>query len=112
MDKDTTEAFIPERRISERIICEYSAIVRGSSPDGKKFEEIVTVLNLCATGAYLLINRNIETGQKLSVKIAFPTGSLDFGSSKLATKAVVTRTETYSEGVLGIAIKFLHYRFL
>lgn len=112
MDKDSKKAFITERRFNERIQCEYSAIVRGSSVNGRKFEEYVTVLNLCAGGAYLLINRNIEVGQNLSVRIAIPTGSLDFGSSKLATTAVAMRTENYSEGVLGIGIKFQKFRFL
>ena len=112
MTRDTKKAFSTERRVSERIQCRYSAIVRGSSGDGRKFEEFVTVLNLCACGAYLLINRNVEVGQNLSVRIAIPTGSLDFGSSKLATTAVAVRTEFFSEGVLGIAIKFQKFRFL
>jgi hypothetical protein len=87
-------------------------MVRGSSFDGKKFEENGTVLNLSASGAYVMLNRIIKKGQGLSVKIAFPTGSLEWGSSKLATSGVVVRTEGLSEGVLGIAVLFQSYRFL
>jgi len=92
--------------------CAYHAMVRGASFDGKKFEENGTVLNLSASGAYVLLNHIIKNGQDLSVKIAFPTGSLEWGSSKLATTGVVVRTEGLSEEVLGIAIMFQDYRFL
>jgi hypothetical protein len=59
-----------------------------------------------------MLNRKIENEQELSVKIAFPTGSLELGSSKLNTSGVVVRTETISEGVLGIAIQLQRYRFV
>ena len=92
--------------------CAYPAMVRGLSPDGKKYEENATVLNLSASGVYFLFNRSIQTGQDLSVKIAFPTGSLEWGSSKLNTSGVVVRTEKVSEGVLGVAILLQRYRFI
>ena len=103
---------IAERRSKPRIKCAYPAMVRGSTLAGKKFEEHATVLNLSAGGVYLLINLFIQEGQDLSVKIAFPTGSLEWGTSKLNTDGVVVRTEALSEGSLGVAIKFQHYRFL
>lgn len=112
MYMDTNNAFTTEKRFYERVKCEYSAIVRGSFQDGKKFEEYAIVTNLSACGAYLLLSRNIEVGQILSMKIAFPTGSLDLGSSKLAATGLVVRTEIQSESVLGIAIEFQNYRFL
>ena len=112
MEQYTKNVIIPERRIKQRIKCAYPAIVRGRSINGKKFEENATVLNLSSIGAYVLLNRSIEIGQELSVSIAFPTGSLEIGTSKLSTSAIVVRTENYSEGVLAIAIKFQHYRFL
>lgn len=112
MEHSANKVIISERRFKQRIECSYSAIVRGYSGFGKKFEENATVLNLSPVGAYLIVNRKIEIGQDLSVKIAFPTGSLELGSSKLAIVAVVVRTEPFSEGVLGVAIKFQHYRFL
>jgi hypothetical protein len=113
MDLNTSNSSILERRGKPRMKCAYPAMVKGSSlPNGKKFEENATVLNLSASGAYVLINHIIKNGQDLSVKIAFPTGSLEWGSSKLATNGVVVRTEGLSEGVLGIAIMFQSYRFL
>ena len=101
-----------ERRSKPRLKCAYAAIVRGSTENGKKFEENATVLNLSAAGIYVVLPRSIQEGQELAVKIAFPTGSLERGPSKLATNGVVVRTEDFSEGVLGIAVNFQHYRFL
>jgi hypothetical protein len=112
MDLNTTKTQVIERRSKARMKCTYPAMIRGCTSDGKKFEENGTVLNLSASGAYVLINHMIEVGQELSVKIALPTGSLEWGSSKLATSGVVVRTEYLSEEVLGIAILFQHYRFL
>jgi hypothetical protein len=110
-DRANTNAIL-ERRSKPRIKCAYTAIVRGSSTAGKRFEEHATVLNLSAGGVYVLVNRYIQEGQDLSVKIAFPTGSLEWGTSNLASDGVVVRTEPLSEGSLGVAIKFQHYRFL
>jgi hypothetical protein len=112
MDQNARNSAILERRSKLRIICRYPAIVRGCTLVGKKFEENATVLNLSAIGAYLLLNRFIQIGQVLSIKIALPTGSLELGTSKLATVGVVVRCEALSKGVLGIAIKFQSYRFL
>ena len=112
MEQNTKNVILPERRFKQRINCAFPAIVHGSTQNGKKFEESATVENLSSGGAYLLLNRSIELGQELSVRIALPTGSLERGTSKLATTAVVVRIETYSTGVLGVAIKFQHYRFL
>lgn len=87
-------------------------MIRASSVDGKKFEENATVLNLSATGVYMLLNRSIQKGQDVSLRIAFPTGSLELGSSKLATTGVVVRTEPLSEGQLGVAVRIQNYRFM
>ena len=110
MDQNDGNVAVIERRGKPRIKCAYPAMVRGCSIDGKKFEENATVLNMSASGVYLLVNRFIEKGQELSVKIAFPSGSLKWGSSKLVTTGVVGRTD-FLEGTMGVAIKFHHYRF-
>jgi hypothetical protein len=112
MEQNDINGALLDRRSKPRIKCAYPAIIRGSTKNGKKFEENATVLNLSAGGAYVMVNRQIDNGQELSVKIGFPTGSLELGTSKLATVAIVVRTEDFSEGVLGVGIKFQHYRFL
>jgi hypothetical protein len=112
MEQSADRVVLLEKRYKPRINCSYPAIIRGYCASGKKFEESGTILNLGPGGAYLTVNRTIDIGQDLSVRIAFPTGSLEWGSTKLATAAVVVRTEPVSEGVLGVAIKFQHYRFV
>jgi hypothetical protein len=112
MDKHQNNGSFIERRRKPRMKCAYPAVVRGLSLMGKKFEETATVINLSASGAYILLNRLIKNGQDLSVKIAFPTGSLEYGSANLNTNGVVVRTETLSEGVLGVAILLQKYRFV
>jgi hypothetical protein len=109
--KQSTSPVI-ERRGKPRMKCAYPAMVLGHSQDRKKWEENATVLNLSASGVYLLLNRFIQKGQDLTIKIGFPTGSLEWGSSKLTSNGVVVRTETLSEGILGIAILFQSYRFV
>ena len=112
MDLSTYNSSFVEKRAKPRMKCAYAALVKGSSFDGKNFEENGTVLNLSASGAYVLLNRIIKRGQDLSIKIVLPTGSLELGSSKIATKGTVVRTEGVSEGVLGVALNFQHYRFM
>jgi hypothetical protein len=111
-DLNHNTSSVTERRGKPRMICAYPAMVLGYSQDRKKFEENATVLNLSASGVYVLLDRFIEIGQALSLKISFPTGSLEWGSSKLTSNGVVVRSEMVSEGILGVAIKFEHYRFV
>ena len=91
--------------------CAYTALVKGNLPNGRYFEETATVQNLSASGVFITVNRLINNGQDLSLKIALPTGSLKWGSSKLNSSGVVVRTETLNEGLMGVAIKFEHYQF-
>jgi hypothetical protein len=112
MNNNQKNGSFVERRGKPRMKCAYPALVRGLSQLGKKFEDTATVLNLSASGAYFLLNRSIRQGQELLVKIAVPTGSLEWGNSKLNTNGVVVRTEALSEGVLGVAILLQRYRFV
>jgi hypothetical protein len=110
MEYKPSDNVVTERRSKPRIKCAYPALVHGCSIDGKKFEENATAINLSASGVYILVFRYLQNGQDLSVKIAFPTGSLERGTSKLATTGVVVRTE-FLEGFMGVAIRFTQYRF-
>ena len=112
MDNLQNSSSFVERREKPRMKCAYPAMILGHSLEGKKLEENATVFNLSASGVYVLLNCIIQKGQNLSVKIAIPTGSLEWGSSKLTSSGVVVRTEALSEGILGVAIKFEHYRFV
>jgi hypothetical protein len=101
-----------ERRAKPRINCDFPALVRGRDPLGKKFEENARVINLSTSGIYVLVHRSIQPGDVLSLRIALPTGSLRWGTSNLSANGIVVRNELQSDGVTGIAIKFMTYKFL
>jgi hypothetical protein len=102
----------PDRRVKPRIDCDYPAIVEGYDGDGTKYNEQAKLANLSASGLYMLANRYIENGSKLSVTVHLSNSLKDKDAPRLATNGTVVRTELQSNGMCGIAIKFFHYRFL
>ena len=101
-----------ERRLRPRCKCDYSARIRGRDEDGNLFQVDGKATNLSRNGVYLIVNRDIPKGMELSIRIAFPTGSLELGTSKLVVRGTVVRGELFSEKTYGIAVKFDKYRFL
>ena len=85
--------------------------MRGRDAQGKKYEETARVINLSSSGIFVLIGRLIQPGEEVSVRITLPTGSLTWGTSKLATIGNVVRSELQSDEAVGIAIKFQAYKF-
>ncbi len=102
----------PDRRLKPRIECDYPAVYEGSDDDGGKYNDQAKLANLSASGLYMLANRQIENGTKLSVTVMLSSAFDDRDAPKLATSGVVVRSEHRFNGTCGIAIKFTHYRFL
>jgi hypothetical protein len=102
----------PDRRIKPRIDCDYPAIVEGFDGDGTKYNEEAKLANLSASGLFMLANRYIENGSKLSVTVLLSNSLIDKDAPRLATNGTVVRTEPQANGTCGIAIKFYHYKFL
>ena len=102
----------PDRRIKPRIECDYPAIVEGYNGNGAKYNEKAKLANLSASGLFMLANRNIENGTKLSVMVLLSNSFEDNDAPRLATSGIVVRTEPKTNGGCGVAIKFTHYRFL
>jgi len=102
----------PDRRIKPRIDCDYPAIVEGYDGDGTKFNEQAKLANLSASGLFMMADRYIENGSKLSVTVLLSNSLIDKEAPRLATNGTVVRTEPQTNGMYGIAIKFYHYRFL
>lgn len=106
-----------ERRVKPRVNCNYPALVRGHDPQGRKYEENVRVVNFSRGGAYAVVKRPnhygvVHDGDVLSLSIKFPTGVLEWGTPRLATRAVVVRTERAIDGTVGFAVQFVSYKFL
>jgi hypothetical protein len=112
MENISHPASIQERRLKPRMKCNYPAVVQGQVNGGKKFREEGRVINLSRCGIYMVLNQVIPDGKEVSIRIALPTGMLEFGSSKLATSGTVVRSESRLDGTFGVAIKFQNYRIL
>jgi len=102
----------PDRRIKPRIECDYPAIVEGYNGDGAKYNDKAKLSNLSASGLFMLANRYIESGTKLSVTVLLSNSFEDNDSPRLATNGIVVRTEVKPNGMCGVAIRFTQYRFL
>jgi hypothetical protein len=101
-----------DRRLKARIECDYPAIIEGYDADGRKYCDNARLANLSASGLFMLADRHIENGTKLSVTVLL-SSSIDNGDApKLATSGTVVRTEPKPNGTFGVAVKFSHYRFL
>ena len=101
-----------ERRVKPRVSCDYPAIIEGIDVQGQKYEDNGKLANLSASGLYMMVNREIELGTKLSVTVLLCSTVFEKETPKLATNGIVVRTEPQTGGKYGVAIKFQHYRFL
>ncbi len=102
-----------DRRSKPRICCDYPATIVGFDNQGKKYTDKATLENLSGSGLYMLVNRYIENGSKLTVTVRLANALLkDEETPHLAAKGIVVRTMPQANGICGIAIKFNHYRFL
>ena len=101
-----------DRRVKPRIECDYQAIVEGFDCAGIKYRGQGRLINLSAGGLFLVINRDIENGSKLSVIVHLSKSPLDADAPKLATNGIAVRTELQIDGTCGVAVKFQNYRFI
>lgn len=101
-----------DRRIKPRIDCDYQAIVEGIDCSGMKYCERGKLVNLSACGLFLLVNRQVEHGSKLSVTVHLSKPPIEADAPRLATNGIVVRTEPWIDGMCGVAVKFQNYRFL
>jgi hypothetical protein len=112
MDLTSGNTQFAERRTKPRCNCNYPALIRGRDALGGKYEENARVTSLSRSGSYVLLKRAMQDGEVLSVRIAFPSGSQQWGTPKLATNGVVVRSEANGDGLFGIAILFQNFKFL
>jgi hypothetical protein len=112
MDENAARVPMIERRRKPRIDCQYLAIVQGRDGKGKIYKDSARLVNLSATGLYMWVNHPIKPGEKVFVIVRINSGMLKETTPKIATDAIVTRTELQPDGLLGVAIEFERYRFL
>jgi hypothetical protein len=101
-----------DRRVKPRIECDYLAVVEGVNGNGRKYKDQAKLVNLSASGLFMLVPRDIVNGSKLSVTIHLSECQTSPDAPRLATNGTVVRTEPCTAGMCGVAIKFHNYRFL
>jgi hypothetical protein len=94
-----------------RTDCSYSAVIRSLNPHSNKVKACGQVLNLSASGMFLWVDRIFDQGEKISVTVEFPIGSLNGGNPKLVAQTVVVRSGGNPSMGYGIAVKINDYRF-
>jgi hypothetical protein len=60
----------------------------------------------------MFVNREIESGTKLSITVLLSDSLLDLNAPKLSTNGTVIRQEPQKNGTCGVAVKFQNYKFL
>ena len=101
-----------DRRVKPRIDCDCPAIIEAYDSDGINYSDQGKLVNLSASGLFMLVNRDIENGSKLSVTVHLSNSLIDTDEPKLAIKGIVVRIEPQTKRTCGVAVKFHHYRFL
>jgi hypothetical protein len=101
-----------ERRAKPRVNVDCATIVEGINGDGAKYNLIGRLVNLSASGLFMLVNRDIENGTKLSITVLLSDSFQNVSAPKVATSGIVVRKEPREDGTYGVAIKFHNYRFL
>lgn len=71
---ESAAAEIAQRRQWTRLTVAVPMFVRGTDPQGKRFVEFATALNISAGGALLVLHRGLQEGTEVSLEI--PIGLL------------------------------------
>jgi len=112
-DKDSKKGvalpdFKIERRGEWRFELPLSAIVEGKLPDGKKFQEKVTLQNISSGGAYFILDSGVIVGSNLNLVIEVPSKLNEEKKLKLCLGGLTIRLEQPSKKgkKQGIALRF------
>ena len=101
-----------DRRLKPRIECDYQAIVESTNGGGEKYKDDGILLNLSASGLFLILDHDVLCGSRISVTIQLTDSRINPEAPKLAINGIVVRTEPRNPGEYGIAVKFNNYRFI
>jgi hypothetical protein len=101
-----------ERRRKPRINAHFNARVRGVDTAGEAFDVDTLIDDLSASGLYLRMPKKIEVDGKLFIVIQLSPKLEGRPSGRIAIRAVVVRTDSYPEGLLGVGVSFTNHRFI
>lgn len=113
LDVDLATKSCGERRNIARLDVPFPALVRGYMPNGRRFEEEITLDNLSAHGLHVRLSQTLVIGEPLFVLVRFTLGdSYRVPGPGVAARGIVLRTERLPDGHCGVAIMFLRHRLL
>jgi hypothetical protein len=102
-----------ERRHKPRIIEPFFTRISGMDKNGGAFKINALVDNISASGLYIRLARQVNPGVRLFIVIHLSASLTDLGQAgRAAILGVVLRSEPRSNGLCGLAIRFVRYRFL
>jgi c-di-GMP-binding flagellar brake protein YcgR len=96
------------RRKEFRLELPLAAKVEGTLPDGEKFAEETTIVNISSKGAYLGLDSLITVGTNLKIKMQLPSNLTEGKKLHLSLKGQVVRLEkSETPGkIQGVALNF------
>ena len=100
---------LQERRSKPRIYEPFPAVVVGVDGGGV-FEAETFTENFSAAGLYLRLRQRLEPGATLFIVVHMPTSGE--GACRVAVHGVVLRSELQEGGACGLAVRFMHHKFL
>jgi Tfp pilus assembly protein PilZ len=103
------------RRKEWRFELPLTAVVRGQTPQGKKFEETAKLNNISSTGAYFKLDSNVIIGSRITLVIDLPEKATDGKKIQLKITGITVRLEQTgaSSRKQGVAVHFdRDYRFV
>jgi hypothetical protein len=101
-----------ERRQKPRINAHFNARVRGVDTAGEAFDVDTLIDDLSASGLYLRMPKKIEVDGKLFIVIQLSPKLEGRPSGRIAIRAVVVRTDSYPEALIGVGVSFTNHRFI
>lgn len=103
-----------EQRMNPRIYGLYPAIVRSTeAASGQRYTTGAILINLSASGAYLLLGREVEKEAKIFVVVRLAGPLSGWGPApRLALAGRVLRTERIRRTLWGVGMRIQRHRFL
>ena len=99
-----------ERRGRPRIERPFPVTVRGVDAMGEPLDIDTVLDNMSVGGLYVRLPRRIEPGAQLAVGIRVSVPWEEGAGARVATRGVVLRVESKSDGDHGLAVEFTRYR--
>jgi hypothetical protein len=111
MAKDSNLGAMRERRKKPRISTPFPTRVRGTDTRGEAFEAEGVLDNFSSGGLYIRLSQRVMEQAKLEFLIRM-SGPANGQAPTVEARGIVLRAEAKPGGILGLAVKLTHHRFM